>query len=99
MGANNSGEQVRRGISRAAGTVVGVLLGALGAHPLGTVPASRFIRARCPRLTGNVAEGVSVRAPDAAGPPGPAQIVVLHRRRDRSLSLSTAKLRSPLVAN
>ncbi|HKC28054.1 MAG TPA: FUSC family protein [Jatrophihabitans sp.] len=35
MGANNTGEQVRKGFFRVAGTVVGVLLGALGAHLVG----------------------------------------------------------------
>jgi uncharacterized membrane protein YccC len=35
IGANNAGEQVRKGIFRVAGTVVGVLLGAVGAHLVG----------------------------------------------------------------
>jgi uncharacterized membrane protein YccC len=35
MGANNAGEQLRKGFFRVAGTVVGVLLGALGAHLVG----------------------------------------------------------------
>ncbi len=35
MGANNAGEQLRKGFFRVAGTVVGVLLGAIGAHLIG----------------------------------------------------------------
>jgi len=35
MGANNAGEQLRKGFFRVAGTVVGVLLGAIGAHLVG----------------------------------------------------------------
>jgi uncharacterized membrane protein YccC len=35
MGANNAGEQLRKGFFRVAGTVVGVLLGAVGAHLVG----------------------------------------------------------------
>jgi hypothetical protein len=35
VGADNAGEQLRKGFFRVAGTVVGVLLGALGAHLVG----------------------------------------------------------------
>ena len=35
MGANNAGEQMRKGALRVVGTVVGVFLGALGAHLVG----------------------------------------------------------------
>jgi hypothetical protein len=35
MGTNNAGEQLRKGFLRIAGTVVGVLLGAVGAHLVG----------------------------------------------------------------
>ena len=35
MGANNSGEQLRKGVLRVLGTVVGVFLGAIGAHLVG----------------------------------------------------------------
>ena len=35
MGANNAGEQLRKGFFRVAGTVVGVFLGAVGAHYVG----------------------------------------------------------------
>lgn len=35
MGANNAGEQLRKGALRVVGTVVGVFLGALGAHLVG----------------------------------------------------------------
>jgi hypothetical protein len=35
MGTNNVGEQLRKGFFRAAGTMVGVLLGAIGAHLVG----------------------------------------------------------------
>jgi hypothetical protein len=35
MGANNAGEQLRKGFFRVGGTVVGVLLGAVGAHLVG----------------------------------------------------------------
>jgi len=45
MGANNAGEQVRKGIYRIAGTVVGVLIGAVLAHVVGqrTGPAIAVI--------------------------------------------------------
>jgi len=35
MGANNSGEQIRKGAFRVTGTVIGVLLGGIGAHLVG----------------------------------------------------------------
>lgn len=45
MGANNAGEQLRKGFYRVLGTLVGVLLGAIGAHLVGnrTGPAIAVI--------------------------------------------------------
>lgn len=36
MGVHNAGEQVRKGVNRVVGTVLGVLLGAVGAHLVGS---------------------------------------------------------------